>query len=118
MASAMARSTTRVKPSRWKYFLPGSVMPLSFVISSCSRLISALNSSISAAIGSTSKTCDSSAQSGSPRSLPGAPCSGNAGPPALAAPWPPSGCGLRAPRSDDDRPAPAIRGAPSRPACA
>eukprot|EP00965_Chrysotila_dentata_P038400 1275938-Pleurochrysis_carterae.AAC.1 len=51
----MARSTARVKPSRWKYSVPGSVMPLSSVISSCSRLLSALSSSISAGIGSTSK---------------------------------------------------------------
>eukprot|EP00965_Chrysotila_dentata_P092782 3063610-Pleurochrysis_carterae.AAC.3 len=27
MASAMARSTARVKPSWWKYSLPGSMMP-------------------------------------------------------------------------------------------
>eukprot|EP00965_Chrysotila_dentata_P028157 936264-Pleurochrysis_carterae.AAC.1 len=38
MASAMARSTARVKPSRrGKYSLPGSVIPLSSVISSRSR---------------------------------------------------------------------------------
>eukprot|EP00965_Chrysotila_dentata_P090336 2980731-Pleurochrysis_carterae.AAC.1 len=55
MASAMARSTARVKPSRWKYSLPGSVMPLSLVISSCSCRISPLSSSFSAASGSASK---------------------------------------------------------------
>eukprot|EP00965_Chrysotila_dentata_P025842 858251-Pleurochrysis_carterae.AAC.1 len=56
MASAMARSTARVKPSRWKYSLPGSVMPLSLVISPRSCWFSAFSSSISAAIGSTSKS--------------------------------------------------------------
>eukprot|EP00965_Chrysotila_dentata_P125848 4159490-Pleurochrysis_carterae.AAC.2 len=51
----MARSTARVKPSRWKYSLPGFVMPLSSVISSRSRWFSAFSSSITAAIGSASK---------------------------------------------------------------
>eukprot|EP00965_Chrysotila_dentata_P051590 1711986-Pleurochrysis_carterae.AAC.1 len=37
MASAIARSTARVKPSSWKHFLSGSVMPFSLVISSRSR---------------------------------------------------------------------------------
>eukprot|EP00965_Chrysotila_dentata_P174797 5770636-Pleurochrysis_carterae.AAC.1 len=39
MASAIARSTARVKPSSRKYFLSGSVMPFSSVISSRSPLI-------------------------------------------------------------------------------
>eukprot|EP00965_Chrysotila_dentata_P066378 2197681-Pleurochrysis_carterae.AAC.1 len=55
MASAIARSTARVKPSSWKYFLSGSVMPFSSVISSRSCWFSALSSSTFSAIGSTSK---------------------------------------------------------------
>eukprot|EP00965_Chrysotila_dentata_P119722 3957949-Pleurochrysis_carterae.AAC.1 len=51
----MARSTARVKPSRWNYSLPCSVMPLSSVILPRSRWFSAFSSSIFAAIGSTSK---------------------------------------------------------------
>eukprot|EP00965_Chrysotila_dentata_P127498 4216356-Pleurochrysis_carterae.AAC.3 len=80
MASAMTRSTARVQPlSRWKYSYPGSVMPLSTEILSRSCWFSAFSSS-SAFFALSS-------------------CSGSAGPPALAAPWRPSGCGPKAPWS-------------------
>eukprot|EP00965_Chrysotila_dentata_P130173 4304120-Pleurochrysis_carterae.AAC.1 len=49
--------------------------------------------------------------------MPGTSCSRSAGPPALAAPWPLSGCWPRAPRSAN-RSALTRRGAPPRPACA
>eukprot|EP00965_Chrysotila_dentata_P088463 2921103-Pleurochrysis_carterae.AAC.1 len=98
MASAMARSTARVKPSPWKDFLPGSVMP--FSSPSAPRR----------------KSCGWSAP-GSFRPSRRTPRSGSAGLPAPVALWRPSGCGSTAPWPAG-RPASAELGAPPSPACA
>eukprot|EP00965_Chrysotila_dentata_P104220 3441645-Pleurochrysis_carterae.AAC.1 len=81
----MAKSTARVKPSSWKYFLPGSVMPFSSVISSDAQ-----------PLPSAPRRRTSWSAPGSSRPSRRTPCSGRAGLPAPAAPWRPSGCGSTA----------------------
>eukprot|EP00965_Chrysotila_dentata_P159269 5261190-Pleurochrysis_carterae.AAC.1 len=99
MASAMARSTARVKQSSWKYFLPGSLLDLGSNRLHVEELAVAWSAS------------------GSSRPSRRIPCSESADLSAPVAHWRPSGCGSTAPWPVG-RPAPAERGAPPPPACA